>query len=528
MATEQTSPQATGQAPQGRRFTPQGTAGIIGSKLPPNAKELEAAVLGALMMDQELAIDMQEFLHPEHFYEPQHATIYAAISGLVLEKRAVDILSVSQKLRDQQKLEEVGGHTRLLELTMQVASGAHAVDHAKVVVEKYLMREVIHIANDIQHQAYNGETDVEDLMEEAESKIFELHESGMRKEIRPAETVVKETLDFIEELKNDIDKYSGVPTGFPLLDEVTLGWQPGDLIILAARPSMGKTAFALTMARNMAIDLKQSVAFFSLEMSNMQLMMRMLVSETGIDAKMLRSGRLSEQEMGRLVQAGGDISEAKLYLDDSMDIGIGEIRAKCRRLKSKHNVGFIVIDYLQLIQAPVLRNSNREQQVSMISRELKALAKELNVPIMALAQLSRDAEKRGKGAKPILSDLRESGSIEQDADLVLFIHRPEKSGIEKFPDETPTAGKAEIIIAKHRNGETTSIFMDFIGSQTKFVDNLDRVNHNDSSGGIASGGFAAPPSAPAQILGSRINESSPVEGGSDELPPIAPSADLPF
>ncbi len=515
--------------PQGRRFTPQGTAGIIGSKLPPNAKELEAAVLGALMMDQELAIDMQEFLRPEHLYEPQHATIYGAISALVQEKRAVDILSVSQKLRDQDKLEEVGGHTRLLELTMQVASGAHAVDHAKVVIDKYLKREMIHIANDLQHQAYDGETDVEELMEEAESKIFELHESGMRKEMRPAETVVKETLDFIEELKNDTDKYSGVPTGFPLLDEVTLGWQPGDLIILAARPSMGKTAFALTMARNMAIDLKQSVAFFSLEMSNMQLMLRMLVSETGIDSKMLRAGRLSEQDMGRLVQAGGDISEAKLYLDDSMDIGIGEIRAKCRRLKTKYDINFVVIDYLQLIQAPVLRNSNREQQVSMISRELKALAKELNVPILALAQLSRDAEKRGKGTKPVLSDLRESGSIEQDADLVLFINRPERSGIERFPDETSTAGKAEIIIAKHRNGETATIFMDFIGSQTKFVDNMDRVNHNDSNGGMSSAGFSAPPSAPTQILGSRINESAPSAGGaSDELPPIAPSGDIPF
>ncbi len=495
---------------------------MIEGKVPPSARDLEEAVLGALMMDKELAIDMQEFLQEEHFYEPQHGTIFKAISTLVNEKVAVDVLTVSQKLQEQEKLEEVGGHTRLLQLTMKVASSAHAVDHAKIVIQKFLLRQMIAITSEIQHEAYNGEVDVEDLMETAESRIFELHESGMRKEILPAEVVVKETLDWLTEIGKDADKQSGVPSGFPCIDEITQGWQKSDLIILAARPSMGKTAFALTMARNIAMEYQQAIAFFSLEMSSQQLMLRLLTSETGINGKMLRSGRLGETEWAKLSQHGADIAEAHLYLDDSQNLGIGELRAKCRRLKSKFDVKLIIIDYLQLLRAPSIRNGNREQEVSMISRELKGIAKELEIPIIALAQLSRALESRSKGDKrPILSDLRESGSIEQDADLVLFIHRPERLGIEEFNDGTSTKGKAEIVIAKHRNGDTGSVFMDFIGEQTKFVDNGDRINHNSKDG--ESNTIQTAPQV--QIYESSMNQTP---GPAQSMPTIEPDTDLPF
>lgn len=456
---------------------------LIDGRQPPNARSLEETLLGALMLDKDLAIDIQDFVKAEHFYEPQHAAIFSTISALVQEKVAVDIFTVSQKLRELNKLEEVGGQSRILELSAKVASSAHAHDHAKKVIQMFLRRELISRSSVIQKDAYDYELDVEDLMEKAEASIFELHESSMRKEIRPVEVVVRETLDWLEEISKNEEGCSGIPSGFPVLDEITGGWQKSDLVILAARPSMGKTAFALTMARNMVMEHKQSVAFFSLEMSNLQLMLRLLTAETGIDSKMLRAGRLGPDEWNRLVQHGGALSESHFYLDDTQGLGIGELRSKCRKLKSKYNVGLIIVDYLQLITAPSLRNGNREQEVSMISRGLKGIAKELNVSIIALAQLSRALESRSKGDKrPILSDLRESGSIEQDADLVLFIHRPERLGVTEFPDMSSTAGKAEIVIAKHRNGDTGSIFLDFIGEQTKFVDNGDRVDHNAKPG----------------------------------------------
>lgn len=514
---ESTSDQLHSTNPAQRTFT--SFTSIPGAKIPPSAVDIERAVLGALMIESEAAHDLQDFLFPEHFYEPVHRDIYEVIRSLVVENRAVDILTVHQRLIDAGRLDQVGGAAYLTQLTTLVGSGAHVVEHAKILIQKYLQRELIRIASEIQRTAYDGEADVDELIESAEQNIFELRESSIRRETQGIDAVVTETLQMIEEAQQRGEGLTGLASGFSLIDEITMGWQKGDLIIVAARPAMGKTAFVLTMARNMAVEHGAKVAFFSLEMPSTQLIMRLLVAESGIDSKMLRGGKLSEGDWVRLLEAADTLSKASIFLDDTQALGIGELRAKCRRLKARYDIDLIIVDYLQLMTAPVSRNANREQEVSKISNSLKSLAKELDVPIVALAQLSRALESRAeKHKKPILSDLRESGSIEQDADIVAFIHRPEKLNIEFYPDQTPTQGIAEFVIAKHRNGETADVFLRFVPEKTQFIDVGDRVDHYNPAAGAQFAPMAMPPVEPYQ---SKIN-SEPYGGFSSS------SSDLPF
>ena len=451
---------------------------VVGERVPPSAVEIERALLGALMLEHDLAIDLNEFLHPEHFYDPRHRNIYEAIVALVRANRPVDLLTVRQQLADEGTLQLVGGPPYLAELTAIVASAAHAEAHARIVVQKYLQRELIRIASDVQGKGYDGTADVYDLIEEAEQQIFELHEFGGRKESQSIEEVVREALDAVHEAEARPDGLSGISSGFDNLDALTQGWQRGDLIIIAARPSMGKTAFVLTMARNMAVKHDASIAFFSLEMPNAKLLMRLLVAESGLDSKMVQAGKLNSDEWFKLNEAADRLSRTKIFLDDTQSLGVGELRSKARRLKAKYGIDLIVVDYLQLMQAPVGRNGNREQEVSKISSSLKALAKEIDVPVVALSQLSRAIESRSDTFKrPMLSDLRESGAIEQDADIVAFIHRPERFRIEEYPDGTPTKGMAELVVLKNRNGETDTLYFQFVPHLTQFKDVGDRTDH---------------------------------------------------
>ena len=471
-------------------------APVVGERVPPSAVEIERALLGALMLEHDLAIDLNEFLHPEHFYDPRHRNIYEAIVALVRANRPVDLLTVRQQLADEGTLQLVGGPPYLAELTAIVASAAHAEAHARIVVQKYLQRELIRIASDVQGKGYDGTADVYDLIEEAEQQIFELHEFGGRKESQSIEEVVREALDAVHEAEARPDGLSGISSGFDNLDALTQGWQRGDLIIIAARPSMGKTAFVLTMARNMALKHKASIAFFSLEMPNEQLLMRLLVAESKLDSKMVRAGKLRDDEWVRLSDAVNTLAGMRIRFDDTQALGIGELRSKARRLKTKYNIDLIIIDYLQLMTAPYNKQGNREQEVNKISNSLKALAKELDIPIVALAQMNRASESRTeKFKRPILSDLRESGAIEQDADIVAFIHRPEYYGIPTYNDGTSTAGMAELIIRKNRNGETGTLFLQFVPHLTQFNDIGDRKDHYQEAGGDTldtpgAGGFA--------------------------------------
>ena len=468
----------------------------VGAKMPPCAPDIERAVLGALMLQRDLALDLHEFLKAEHFYDPNNQAVYQAITDLILRNQAVDLLTVRQQLTDMELLEQVGGAPYLASLTGMVASGVHAVEHAKIVIQKYLQRELIRLCAEVQASAYDGQADVDDLIEEAEQRVFELHEFGAKKESESAELVLKRVMENIEKAKELDQGLSGLPTGFDNLDEMTQGWQKGDLIIIAARPSMGKTAFVLTMARNMALKYKASIAFFSLEMPNEQLLMRLLVAESKLDSKMVRAGKLRDDEWVRLSDAVNTLAGMRIRFDDTQALGIGELRSKARRLKTKYNIDLIIIDYLQLMTAPYNKQGNREQEVNKISNSLKALAKELDIPIVALAQMNRASESRTeKFKRPILSDLRESGAIEQDADIVAFIHRPEYYGIPTYNDGTSTDGMAELIIRKNRNGETGTLFLQFVPHLTQFNDIGDRKDHYQEAGGDTldtpgAGGFA--------------------------------------
>lgn len=459
-----------------RRFGAQELVDV--GRVPPQAVEIEQAVLGALMIDDEAAITLSGFLEPQHFYHAWHAAIYESIAALVQRQVPVDLYTVRQALDDSGQLETVGGVQYLAELTMKVASSAHVVEHAKIVVEKFLLRELIRVANEVESDSYTQGQDVQEVLESAERKIFEISQSNIRKEVKRLPTVLNEALIMIREAAKDGSAMSGLSTGFPHVDELTGGWKKGELIIIAARPSVGKTAFALNMAYNMAIKDKRSVAFFSLEMPSTSLVMRLLASETEINSKQLASGHLTDEQWERINKAALDIARANIFFDSTQGISPGELRSKCRKLKMQFDIDMVVIDYLQLITAPFSKMQNREQEISKISRSLKALALELDIPIVALSQLNRAVENRASTLyQPLLSDIRESGAIEQDADIVAFVHRPEKHKIPSYPDETPTAGMAELRIEKNRSGETGIVYLSFIASQTKFVDDQPQLDH---------------------------------------------------
>src|SRR5690554_5969181 len=446
-------------------------------KLPPQAVEVEEVVLGALLVDKKGVNEVIDILQPEAFYKPAHQVIFEAIDILFKSSEAVDLLTVSAQLKKMKKLEAVGGEFYLIQLTQKVSSSAHIEFHARIVLQKFIQRSLIKISSEIIEESYDEGTDVFDLLDNAESKLYQVAENHIKRSSTTAQELVIEAKKRIEEIANK-EGLSGVPSGFEKLDQLTSGWQPSDLIIIAARPGIGKTALTLSMARNIAIEHNIPVAFFSLEMSSVQLITRLISSETHLNSDKLRTGNLEKYEWEQLNVKVKDLENAPLYIDDTPSLSIFDLRAKARRLASQYGIKIIIVDYLQLMTAGASqKGGNREQEISMISRNLKALAKELNVPVIALSQLSRAVETRGGSKRPLLSDLRESGAIEQDADIVSFIYRPEYYKIEEWDDDehTPTEGQGELIIAKHRNGSLGEIRLRFIGKFGKF-DNLEENN----------------------------------------------------
>ena len=441
--------------------------------VPPQAVELEEAVLGALMLEKDSIITVQEFITPEAFYTEEHRTIYRAIEELSTELKPIDLYTVTERLKVRKELQKVGGASYLAQLTQKVGSAANVEFHAKIIAQKYVQRELIRSATEIQRRSYDESTDVTELIGYAESEIFKVAEGHVKRSVQSSKDLLAKALMQIEEASKNTSAFNGVPSGFMAIDRVTLGWQLSDLIIVAARPSMGKTAFVLSMARNMAVDHERPVAFFSLEMSSVQLMMRLIIAETGIPGNDIKSGRLTPEQWRHLESATKPLGAAPLYIDDTPALSVFEFRSKARRLKIHNDIQIIIIDYLQLMTGGTQDSKgNREQEVAFISRTLKAIAKELNVPIIALSQLSRATELRGGSKRPQLSDLRESGAIEQDADIVAFIHRPEYYGINQDENGMPTAGMAEIIIAKHRNGAVTDVNLRFLKDQARIVNDV--------------------------------------------------------
>ncbi|MET2984653.1 replicative DNA helicase [Aureibaculum conchae] len=442
-------------------------------KLPPQAVDLEEAVLGAMMIDKKGVDDVIDILHADAFYKQAHQLIFDAMFRLFNESEPIDLLTVASQLKKDGQLESVGGDFYLVGLTQKVASSAHIEFHARIIIQKYIQRRLISISSEIIDEAYDETSDVFDLLDSAETKLFEVTQGNLKKSSEAAEGLVSQALKKIEEISNK-EGMSGIASGFTKLDALTSGWQPSDLVILAARPGMGKTAFVMSMAKNVAIDFDTPVAIFSLEMSSVQLITRMISSETGISSGKLRKGDLQPHEWEQLNVKVKNLSKAPIFIDDTPSLSIFDLRAKARRLASQHGVKIIIIDYLQLMTAGSVNKGggNREQEISTISRNLKALAKELSIPVIALSQLSRAVETRGGSKRPLLSDLRESGAIEQDADIVSFIYRPEYYGQTEWDDEerSPCEGQAEFIVAKHRNGGLENIRLKFTGHLAEFSD----------------------------------------------------------
>jgi len=438
-------------------------------KLPPQAIDLEEVVLGAMMIDKKGVDDVIDILHPETFYKEAHYFIYEAIYALFKNAKPIDLRTVSDQLRKLGNLDIVGGDFYLIGLTQKVASAAHIEFHARIILQKYIQRKLITISSEIIEEAYDETIDVFDLLDTAETKLFEVTQGNLKKGSESAQGLVDEAIKKIQEISNK-EGMSGVASGFNRLDDLTAGWQPSDLVIIAARPGMGKTAFVMSMAKNMAIDFDIPVAIFSLEMSSVQLITRMI--STGITSGKLRKGNLEPHEWEQLNVKVKNLSKAPIFIDDTPSLSIFDLRAKARRLASQHGIKIVIIDYLQLMTTGISQKGggNREQEISTISRNLKALAKEINIPVIALSQLSRAVETRGGSKRPLLSDLRESGAIEQDADIVSFIYRPEYYGHTEWDDEarTPCEGQAEFIVAKHRNGGLENIKLKFTKHLAQF------------------------------------------------------------
>ena len=463
-------------------------------KIPPQAIEFEEVVLGAMLLEKDAFTTVSEILKPEYFYREAHQYIFMAISNLFTKGQPIDMLTVKEELGFIGKLEEVGGAFYITQLTSRVASAAHVEYHAQIIYQKYLQREIIRLSGTLQTQAFDETVDVEELLENAEGYLFQLSQGSMKRDAVHITPVITDAIEKIKLASKRNDGLSGIPSGFSDLDKITSGWQASDLIIIAARPAMGKTAFVLSMARNMAVSYQQPVAVFSLEMSNIQLVNRLIISETELDSQKIKNGNLDDGEWDYLLTKVGNLENAPLYIDDTAGLSIFELRAKCRRLKKKHDIKAVIIDYLQLMNASGMKTGNRQEEVSMISRSLKGLAKELNIPIIALSQLNRSVEGRpNEGKRPQLSDLRESGAIEQDADIVVFIHRPEYYKILTDADGNSTIGMAELIIAKHRNGATGDVKLRFRSQVVKFE------NYNDDGFNVAN------PAENTRTLGSKMN-----------------------
>ncbi|HTP79729.1 MAG TPA: replicative DNA helicase [Bacteroidota bacterium] len=434
-------------------------------RVPPQAVEIEMAVLGAMLLDKEAIAKAVEVIDDRAFYKPAHQSIFQAMTGLFERSEPVDLITLAEELRRRGELEKIGGEYYLTELTSKVSSGANVEFHAHIVLEKALMRQLIGTASAVMTRAYSETEDALGLLDEAEQMVFEVSEQRMKKSFVSMNTAVHKTMDLLQSIHGKHSGVTGVPSGFTDLDNLTGGFQSSDLIIVAGRPSQGKTALVLSIARNASVLHDETVGIFSLEMSSQQLVMRLMCAEARVDAHKVRTGRLPEDEWKKLSMSVGRLYKAKIFIDDTPALSILELRAKARRLKAEHNVGIIIVDYLQLMQGP--RNApSREQEISSISRSLKALAKEINIPVIALSQLNRALEARND-KRPALADLRESGAIEQDADVVLFVHRPEMYGIQE-QDGKSTEGMAEIIIGKQRNGPTDSVTLQFIRQYARF------------------------------------------------------------
>ena len=433
---------------------------------PPAAPEIEASVLGAMMIEKEAVPKALELLKPESFYLSTHRLIFEAMLSLFESGEPIDTVTLYEELKKREQLDEAGGAVYLSKLSQNISSAANIEYHSKIILEKQILRGLISSSHEIAQAAYEGTNDAFDILDQAERKIFEITESHLTQSYQGMDRAVRDALEYIEAIHSQTTQKFSVPTGFYELDEILGGFQKSDLIIIAARPSMGKTALALTLARNAAVDHDVPVGIFSLEMSTMQLIIRLLCAEGKLDAHLVRTGKLPNEEGVKLSKNAHRLIEAPLYVDDSPAQTVLEIRAKARRLKVEKNVGMIIIDYLQLMQGPA-NSESREREISHISRSLKSLAKELNIPVIALAQLNRAVETR-TDKRPQLSDLRESGSIEQDADVVMFLNRPEIYKIESFPDGSPTENVAELIIGKQRNGPTGEIRLAFMKKYARF------------------------------------------------------------
>ncbi|KFF08223.1 replicative DNA helicase [Chryseobacterium luteum] len=448
---------------------------IADGKMPPNAVDFERLVIGTFLIDKKGLDHSIDLLTPEVFYDPRHQVIFATILKLYEGNHPVDLMTIIQELKKEDKLHQAGGDHYIIDLTMGVSSSAHIEYHVRVILEKYILRSLINVSANVIDSSYKESTDVFELLDKAEQSFFEITNGTIKKGFDTANSLVKQAIETIKSLK-DKEGLSGVPSGFRDIDKETGGWQNSDLIIIAARPAMGKTAFLLSMARNIAVGHKIPMVLFSLEMASVQLITRMIASETKISSEKLRKGTLDDDEWQRLFSNVSELENAPLFIDETPSLSIFDFRAKCRRLVMQHGVRLIMVDYLQLMTAGSGGKGvgNREQEISMISRSLKAIAKELNVPVIALSQLSRSVEAR-PGKRPQLSDLRESGAIEQDADIVSFIFRPEYYKIAVWDNdeegqETPTENQAELIIAKHRNGATADVRLSFLKHFAKFGD----------------------------------------------------------
>jgi replicative DNA helicase len=478
--------------------------------LQPQALEIERAVLGALMVDKDAYSMVCEILHPESFYEHRNELVYTAIRTLSIEEKPVDMLTVTEELAHEGTLDEVGGPVYITDLCAHVASSAHIEYHANIIAQKYMARQLISFSSTIETKAFDETVDVDELMQEAEGSLFALTQKNLKKDYTQIDPIINDAMDMLKKAAAQKDGLSGLSSGFYKLDGMTSGWQNSDLVIIAARPAMGKTAFALSMAKNIAIDMKEPVAFFSLEMSNVQLVNRIIVNTCEIAGNKLKSGQLDKMDWDRLDKRINLLTGAPLFIDDTPSLSIFELRTKARRLVREHHIKLIMIDYLQLMNASGMKFGNRQEEVSTISRSLKGLAKELNIPILALSQLNRGVENRegNEGKRPQLSDLRESGAIEQDADMVIFIHRPEYYHIYDDGKGHDLHGMAEIIIAKHRNGATGDVLLNFRGEYARFQNPEDNMIPIPVSDGA--------------IMGSKVNGDVPFAP-----PPFQNDGDIP-
>ena len=475
----------TGNRQGGRREAPRHNSQFDSlGRIPPRDKDLEEAVLGALMLERDAYTTVCDILKPDSFYEPANQKIYQAIQSLGAAQKPIDMLTVTEQLRLNGELEAVGGPVFISELTSRVASGANVEYHARIVAQKYLARELITFASNIEGKAFDESNDVDDLLKEAEGKLFEISQRNVKKDVTQIDPVIQQAIEQIQSAANRTSGLSGLESGFHDLDRLTSGWQKSDLIIIAARPAMGKTAFVLSMAKNMAVNYNTPIAIFSLEMSNLQLVNRLISNTCEIEGEKIKSGRLNDQEWDALMSRSRNLYSAPMYIDDTPSLSIFELRTKARRLVREHQVKMIIIDYLQLMNAQGMKYGSREQEVSMISRSLKQLAKELEIPIIALSQLNRSVESRGAengDKRPQLSDLRESGAIEQDADIVCFIHRPEYY----LHSDTDAEGRdikglALFIVAKHRSGSVDDVKLRFRNKYVRFENWTDNVSSGTS------------------------------------------------